>query len=56
MKHALLPIELDIDFMPQLNHPLVRAFISDDVELTESHIDAIYGAIKYADEVMYGRD
>lgn len=56
MNLLLLPIELDIDFMPQLNHPLMRAYVDEDVEFNEHHINAIYEAIEYADKVMYGRD
>lgn len=53
MRNALLPILLNIDYLPQLNHPLLQAYIDPDVELGESHIDCIADAIEYADKVMY---
>lgn len=46
-----VPITLDIDYMPHLNHPLVGAYIGVDVEFNEHHINCIYEAIKYANEV-----
>lgn len=55
MKSAVLPITLDIDYIPQLNHPIVQAYIDPDIELDESHIDCIMDAIEYADQVMYDR-
>lgn len=55
MKSVLMPVELDIDVLPQLNHPLVKAFADIDVELSEQHVQCIYDAIEYADKVLYGR-
>lgn len=52
----LNPISLDIDFSPQLCHPLVQAFLDPDVELSESHIQCIYEAIKMAQEMKYSQD
>ena len=48
------PIIIDIDFTPELNHPLVRAYIDPDVELSESHIQCIYEAIQIAQDMKYG--
>jgi len=53
MKSAVLPISLDIDYIPQLNHPIVQAYIDPDIELDEAHMDCIMDAIEYADQVMY---
>lgn len=53
MKRALLPIQMDIDYIPQLNHPLVQAYIDPDIELDETHINCIYDAIELAYGIMY---
>ncbi len=55
MKTPLLPVQFNIDYIPQLNHPLVRAYIDPDVELDQIHIDCIYDAIEEAEDLMHGR-
>ena len=52
----LLPVELEIDYFPGLNHPMVKAFISGDVEISEIHINCIYDAIEYANRNLYDSD
>ena len=49
-----IPLELDIDTYPQFNHPLVQAFVGEDVEVTQMHIECLYEAIEYARRMLYG--
>ena len=49
----LQSLMLDIDLAPHLTHPLVGAFIDPSLELTEMHINCIYDAIQYAQQMMY---
>lgn len=49
----LVPLTIDIDMAPQLNHPLVGAFIDPSLSLSESHINCIYEAIQLAQEMVY---
>lgn len=54
MKTPVVPIELDIEFLPTLNYPLVKAYVDPDVELDDCHINCIYDAIDYAKSINYG--
>lgn len=50
MRAVLAPILIDIDYIPELNHPLVQGFIDPEVEVTDMHLEAI------AEAVMLGED
>lgn len=56
MKQALTTADLDIDICPSLNHPLVQIYTSPGIEPTEAHIECVYQAIQYANEVLYGKE
>lgn len=56
MKQALLALDLDIVMLPTLNHPLVQAYVHGDIEPTESHVECLCEAIKYAKELVYSKE
>lgn len=53
MKVALLPLQLEIEDAPSLNNPLVRIYIDPDLKIEQEHINAIMGAIEYANGLLY---
>lgn len=53
MKTPLQPLIFDINYTPEMYSPLVQAYISPDVELSESVISCIYEAQQLAREMMY---
>ena len=52
----LRALTVDIDYMPELCHPLVGAFIDPSLDLTESQTQAIKDAILYAYKLMYSEN
>lgn len=52
MNCIFIPIEMDINYLPEMHHPMVKAYLGAGVEFSESHIECIYEAIQLAEEMV----